>query len=52
MMKVKPHETLKIMKENLDMSFKKVVKASVHINSTQNLVLRQQWALEFFKLWK
>ena len=32
------------------MSFKKITRISVHANSTKNLILRQQFAVEFIKL--
>ena len=50
--KVLPHETLKVMKHNMGMKYKKVTKASVHLNSTTNLILRQQWALQYIDLFK
>ena len=34
------------------MSYFKILKASYHANSTQNLVLRQQWALKFISMWE
>ena len=51
-MTVQPHEALRIMKENMGMKYKKITKASVHLNSSTNLILRQQWAVEYFNLWK
>ena len=38
------------MKKDLGMRFKKVVHVSVHANSPKNLVLRQQFAIEYLKL--
>ena len=36
------------MKEELGMSYRKIVTVSLHSNSEKNLVLRQRWAMEFF----
>ena len=38
------------MKRDLGMRYKKVVHVSVHANSAKNLVLRQQFALEYIRL--
>ena len=32
--KVLPHETYKVMKHNMGMKYKKITKASIHLNST------------------
>ena len=47
----KPREIGKIMRKDLGMKFKKVKQMSIHANSERNLVLRQQWTIEFLKLW-
>ena len=36
-----------VMREELDMRFRKIKTVSLHSNSEKNLVLRQRWALEF-----
>ena len=41
-----------VMTEEMGMSYRKIVKASYHSNSPQNLILRQQWALKFIDLWE
>ena len=38
------------MKEELSMKYKKIIKISMMGNSTNNLILRQQWALKFLEL--
>ena len=47
---VKRWEIYKILKEDLNMSYRKITQAAVMGNSVRNLVLRQQWALQFFRL--
>ena len=49
--KVLPHEAYKVMKHNMGMKYKKVTQASIHLNSTANLILRQQWARDYMNLW-
>jgi hypothetical protein len=44
-MEVKPHLVRSVMKHDLGMTFKKVIKGSLHANSDRNLVLRQRAAL-------
>ena len=39
-MLVKNHEVLKVLKQDLGMSYKKIKPASIHANSPKNLVLR------------
>ena len=41
-------EVRSVMKEELGMSYRKIVTVSLHSNSEKNLVLRQHWAMEFF----
>lgn len=41
-------EVRSVMKEELGMSYRKIVTVSLHSNSEKNLVLRQRWAMEFF----
>ena len=48
--RLKPWKVKDIMKEDLDMKFKKVKPISVHANSAKNLVLRQQFALKLIEL--
>ena len=36
-----------VMRDELDMRFRKIKTVSLHSNSEKNLVLRQRWALEF-----
>ena len=50
-LQVKPHEVRAILKEDLGMKFRKIKKSSLHLNSRQNLILRQEWAVRFLKLW-
>ena len=47
-MEVKRWEVYKVLKQDMNMSFKKITHAAVMGNSVRNLVLRQQWALRFF----
>ena len=49
-MDVKRWEVYKVLKEDLNMSYRKLTQAAVMGNSVRNLVLRQQWALQFFRL--
>ena len=39
------------MRDKLGMKYKRVKRASIHCNSEKNLVLRQLFAIELFKLW-
>ena len=39
-----------IMKKHMDMSYKKMISVSLHINSPKNLILRQRYALELVAL--
>ena len=50
-LEVKLHEVKSILKEDLGMKFRKIKKSSLHLNSEQNLILRQEWAVRFLKLW-
>ena len=34
------------------MSYRKIIKGAVHLNSTCNLIMRQEWAKRFIKLWE
>ena len=49
-MKVKRWEVARVLKEDLRMSYRRITEAAVMGNSAKNLVLRQQWALQFFQL--
>ena len=44
-MDVKRWEVYKVLKEDLNMSYRKITQTAVMGNSVRNLVLRQQWAL-------
>ena len=48
--KSKGWEVLDVMRQELDMRFKKVKPVSIHANSKKNLVLRQQFALRYIRL--
>ena len=48
----KEREVESVMRQDLGMRYKKIVPVSVHANSIRNLVLRQQFALEFLKQWQ
>jgi len=39
-----------VMRDDLDMRFRKVLPVSIHANSWKNLVLRQQFALKYIEL--
>ena len=39
-----------MLKEDLRMRYRRITEAAVMANSVKNLVLRQQWALQFFQL--
>ena len=41
-----------VMTEKLGMSYRKILKASFHANSPQNVILRQRWGLKFIELWE
>jgi len=49
-LKVKPKEVHHVLKHEMEMSFKKIVPISIHGNSAKNLVLRQQFALQFLEV--
>ena len=49
-MDVKKWEVAKVLKEDLHMRYRRITEAAVMANSVKNLVLRQQWALQFFRL--
>ena len=40
-----------VLRDELRMRYKKINSVSIHANSIKNLVLRQQFALEFIKQW-
>ena len=40
------------MRHDLGMRFKRVKAISIHANSEKNLVLRQQFGLEFLRQWQ
>ena len=44
-MEATEQEIRMIMREDLDMKYRKVVPISIHGNSVKNLVLRQQFAI-------
>ena len=39
-----------VMRDDLDMRYRKVMPVSIHANSPKNLVLRQQFALKYIEL--
>ena len=49
-MEIKYREMASIMKQELNMSFKKIKEVTKHSNSEKNLVLRQQFALELIRI--
>ena len=49
---VKLKEVRRVMTEDLGMSYRKIKPISVNENKEKNIILRQQWALEFLKLSK
>lgn len=46
----KEHEIRRIMRDDLNMRYRKVIPISIHGNSEKNLVLRQQFALKLIGL--
>ena len=46
------HEVRKVMKEDLNMAYKKVQAVALHTNSVNNLVCRQRYAIEMFRLYR
>ena len=40
------------MKEDLNMTYRKITRVPQHANSEENLVKRQQCAVEYLRLWK
>ena len=48
----KPKEVRTVMRQELDMRYRKVKDVSLHANSQKNLVLRQQFALELIKVFQ
>ena len=49
-MEVKYRELASIMKQDLNMSFKKIKTVTLRTNSEKNLVLRQQFAIKLIEL--
>ena len=49
-MDVKRWEVYRVLKKDLDMSYRRIKHAAMMGNSVRNLVLRQQWALHLFRL--
>ena len=47
---VKPKDIRKVMKDEMDMSYRKIIKGSIYANSVENLVLRQQFAMVMISL--
>ena len=42
------HDELKdVLKHDMQMRYRKILKAPLHLNTTKNLVLRQEWAKRF-----
>ena len=44
---VKPREVRNVLKQDFNMSYRKIKEVSTHVNSEKNLVLRQRFAMEF-----
>ena len=49
-MQVKRWEVYKVLKHDLGMNYGRIVHNATMGNSIRNLVLRQQWALQYFRL--
>ena len=49
--KAKENEIRFVLRDELNMRYKKILAVSVHANSAKNLVLRQQFAFEFLRQW-
>ena len=47
---VKRWEVYRVLKQDLGMSYRRIVQNAAMGNSVRNLVLRQQWALQYFRL--
>ena len=41
-----------VMRDDLNMRYKKIKAVSIHANCAKNLILRQQFALEFLRQWE
>ena len=52
MIEYKEHQVRKVMKEQLGLSYKSIVRLAPKTNSIENLICRQQSALVFLKLYK
>ena len=50
-LEIKLHVVRDVMRNDMGMRYRKIVKASLRINSTRNLILRQEWAKRFIALW-
>ena len=50
-MEIKAHVIKDAMVGELGMSFRKIVKGSLHLNRDKNLILRQEWAMRYLSLW-
>ena len=46
---LKRHEVCKVLKEDFHMKYHRVVKATPHLNTVRNRILRQQWVKEYLK---
>lgn len=40
-----------VLRNDMGMRFRKIVKAPLHLNTNKNLILRQEWAKRFITLW-
>ena len=47
----KDREVRSVLRDILEMRYKKIKEVSIYSNSNKNLVLRQQFALEFLRQW-
>ena len=50
-LRIKGHVIREVMLHDMGMRYRKIVKASLRLNSTRNLILRQEWAKRFIGLW-
>ena len=48
---MKEAKVLDVMKNDMGMRYRKIVKSSLHLNTSKNQIMRQEWAQRFIKLW-
>ena len=51
-LEAKSKEISAVMKQQLGMRFRRICDQSIHANSPKNIILRQQFAMEFLKQWQ